>query len=75
MGSAPDPTTSVVSSRRDRPGLVVRICSRNLIVVDDVGMLPAGRDAADAFYRLTDAAREQRSAVVTSTLLAARPMP
>jgi IstB-like ATP binding protein len=30
---------------------VTRICRCDLIVVDDIGMLPAGQDAAEAFYR------------------------
>jgi DNA replication protein DnaC len=32
---------------------VTRICRSDLIVVDDIGMLPAGQDAAEAFYRIT----------------------
>jgi DNA replication protein DnaC len=34
-------------------------------VVDDFGMLPAGQDAAEAFYRVVDAAYERRSVAVT----------
>ena len=30
---------------------IARICRCDLIVVDDIGMLPAGQDAAEAFYR------------------------
>jgi DNA replication protein DnaC len=37
-----------------------------LIVVDDIGMLPAGQAAAEALYRLVDAAYERRSVAVTS---------
>ena len=37
---------------------VARICRSDLIVVDDIGMLPAGQDAAEAFYRIVDAAYE-----------------
>jgi DNA replication protein DnaC len=44
---------------------VTRICRCDLIVVDDIGMLPAGQDAAEAFYRITDAAYERRSVAVT----------
>ncbi|MGH3274590.1 MAG: ATP-binding protein [Streptosporangiaceae bacterium] len=47
---------------------VTRICRCDLIVVDDIGMLPAGQDAAEAFYRLTDAACERRSVAVTSNI-------
>ena len=47
---------------------VTRICRSDLIVVDDIGMLPAGQDAAEAFYRITDAAYERRSLIVTSNI-------
>jgi hypothetical protein len=47
---------------------VARICRSDLIVVDDIGMLPAGQDAAEAFYRITDAAYERRSVAVTSNI-------
>ena len=47
---------------------VTRICRCDLIVVDDIGMLPAGQDAAEAFYRITDAAYERRSVAVTSNI-------
>jgi DNA replication protein DnaC len=48
--------------------VVARICRSDLIVVDDIGMLPAGLDAAEAFYRIVDAAYERRSVAVTSNL-------
>ena len=47
---------------------VARICRCDLIAVDDIGMLPAGQDAAEAFYRLVDAAYERRSVAVTSNI-------
>ncbi|WP_405160819.1 IS21-like element helper ATPase IstB [Nocardia sp. NBC_01499] len=47
---------------------VARICSCDLIVVDDIGMLPVGADAAEAFYRVIDAAYERRSIAVTSNI-------
>jgi DNA replication protein DnaC len=47
---------------------VTRICRSDLIVVDDIGMLPAGQEAAEAFYRITDAAYERRSLAVTSNI-------
>ncbi len=47
---------------------VARICGCDLIVVDDIGMLPAGQDAAEAFYRVVDAAYERRSVAVTSNI-------
>jgi len=48
--------------------VVARICRAELIVVDDIGMLPAGQEAAEAFYRVVDAAYERRSVAVTSNL-------
>ena len=48
--------------------VVARICRSDLIVVDDIGMLPAGQEAAEAFYRVVDAAYERRSVAVTSNL-------
>lgn len=47
---------------------VARIVRADLVVVDDIGMLPAGQDAAEAFYRVVDAAYEKRSVAVTSNL-------
>jgi DNA replication protein DnaC len=37
-------------------------------VVDDIGMLPTGQAAAEALYRVIDAAYERRSVAVTSNL-------
>jgi DNA replication protein DnaC len=48
--------------------VIARICRSELIVVDDIGQLPAGHDAAEAFYRVVDAAYERRSVAVTSNL-------
>jgi DNA replication protein DnaC len=48
--------------------VIARICRSDLIAVDDIGQLPAGQDAAEAFYRLVDAAYERRSIAVTSNL-------
>jgi DNA replication protein DnaC len=48
--------------------VVARICRSELIVIDDIGMLPSGQDAAEAFYRVVDAAYEKRSLAVTSNL-------
>jgi DNA replication protein DnaC len=47
---------------------ITRIIRTDLIVVDDIGMLPIGEDAAEGFYRLVDAAYERRSVAVTSNL-------
>lgn len=48
--------------------VVERICRSELIVIDDIGMLPAGQEAAEAFYRVIDAAYERRSVAVSSNL-------
>lgn len=48
--------------------VIKTICRAELIVVDDIGMLPAGQDAAEAFYRVVDAAYERRSVAVTSNI-------
>ena len=48
--------------------VVARICRSELIVVDNIGLLPAGQEAAEAFYRVVDAAYERRSVAVTSNL-------
>jgi hypothetical protein len=36
--------------------------------IDDIGMLPAGQEAAEACYRVVDAAYERRSVAVTSNI-------
>jgi DNA replication protein DnaC len=45
-----------------------RITRVDLIIVDDIGMLPIGEDAAEGFYRLVDACYEKRSLAVSSNL-------
>jgi DNA replication protein DnaC len=47
---------------------VARICRSDLIVLDDIGMLPVGQDAAEAFYRIVDTAYERRSIAVTNNI-------
>jgi DNA replication protein DnaC len=47
---------------------ITKITRADLIVVDDIGMLPTGQAAAEALYRLIDAAYERRSVAVTSNL-------
>jgi DNA replication protein DnaC len=47
---------------------IARITRTELIVIDDIGMLPAGQTAGEAFYRVVDAAYERRSIAVTSNL-------
>ena len=48
--------------------VVARICRSDLIVIDDISALPAGQDAAEAFYRVIEAAYERRSVAVTSNI-------
>lgn len=63
-------TTAIGRSKVDgsTARTVAKICRADLIVIDDIGMLPAGDDAAEAFYRIVDAAYERRSIAVTSNL-------
>ncbi len=67
-------TATIARSRIDlSTGKVVeRIVRSELVVVDDIGLLPAGADEAEALYRLVDAAYERRSLIVTSNLHPAR---
>ena len=52
--------------------LTSTIVRSELIVMDDIGLLPAGADEAEALYRLVDAAYERRSLILTSNLHPAR---
>ena len=47
---------------------IARILRADLVVVDDIGLLPVGADAAEGLYRLVDAAYEKRSVAVSSNL-------
>lgn len=47
---------------------VGRILRADLIVVDDIGLLPVGTDQAEGLYRLVDAAYERRSVAISSNL-------
>ncbi|WP_323185668.1 ATP-binding protein [Kitasatospora sp. NBC_01287] len=47
---------------------LARIIRSDLILVDDIGLLPVSPDAAEGFYRLVDAAYERRSVAVSSNL-------
>lgn len=44
------------------------ILRADLVVVDDIGLLPVSPDAAEGFYRLVDAAYERRSVAISSNL-------
>lgn len=67
-------TATIARSRIDAStGKVVeRIVRSELVVIDDIGLLPAGADEAEALYRLVDAAYEKRSLILTSNLHPAR---
>lgn len=45
-----------------------RLVRADLIVVDDLGMLPVSGEAAEALFRIVDAAYERRSLALTSNL-------
>ena len=47
---------------------ITRILRADLIVIDDIGLLPVSADAAEGLYRLVDAAYEKRSVAVSSNL-------
>ena len=47
---------------------ITRITRAELIVIDDIGMLPTGQAAGETFYRVVDAAYQRRSIAVTSNL-------
>jgi len=67
-------TATIARSRIDASTskVVERIVRSELVVVDDIGLLPAGADEAEALYRLVDAAYEKRSLILTSNLHPAR---
>jgi DNA replication protein DnaC len=59
--------------RRHRPDdsvakAINRLVRVDLIVIDDVGLLPVAQDAAEALFRVVDAAYERRSIALTSNL-------
>ena len=47
---------------------VARVLRADLVVIDDIGLLPVGPDAAEGLYRLVDAAYEKRSIALSSNL-------
>ena len=60
--SADDTTTKAIR----------RIMRVNVIVIDDIGLLPVTADTAEALYRVVDAAYEKRSMALSSNLHPAR---
>ena len=47
---------------------ISRVLRADVVMVDDVGLLPVAQDAAESLYRLVDAAYEKRSVAVSSNL-------
>jgi DNA replication protein DnaC len=47
---------------------IARILRADIVMIDDIGLLPVGTDAAEGLYRLVDAAYEKRSIAVSSNL-------
>jgi DNA replication protein DnaC len=47
---------------------VARILRAELVVIDDIGLLPMSHDAAEGLYRIVDAAYEKRSIALSSNL-------
>ena len=47
---------------------VAKIVRAELVVVDDVGLLPVGADAAEGLYRIVEAAYEGKSVAISSNL-------
>ena len=47
---------------------ITRVLRADLVVVDDIGLLPVAQDAAEGLYRLVDAAHEKRSIAISSNL-------
>nr|WP_218714234.1 IS21-like element helper ATPase IstB [Arthrobacter sp. BF1] len=47
---------------------ITRILRADLVVIDDIGLLPVGTDAAEGLYRVVDAAYEKRSIAISSNL-------
>jgi hypothetical protein len=47
---------------------IARVLRADLVVLDDIGLLPVAADAAEGLYRLVDAAYEKRSVAISSNL-------
>lgn len=48
-----------------------KLIRADLIVIDDIGLLPVSVDAAEAMFRVIDAAYEKRSIAISSNILLA----
>lgn len=47
---------------------IAKLIRADLVIVDDVGMLPVSSEAAEALFRVVDAAYERRSLAITSNI-------
>lgn len=47
---------------------LTRLTRADLIIIDDIGLLPVSPDSAEGFYRLVDGAYEHRSLAISSNL-------
>ena len=47
---------------------ITKLVRSDLIIIDDVGLLPVSPDAAEALFRVVDAAYEKRSIALTSNI-------
>jgi DNA replication protein DnaC len=47
---------------------IAKLIRSDLILIDDVGLLPVSADAADALFRVIDAAYEKRSIAISSNI-------
>jgi len=47
---------------------ITKLIRSDLILIDDVGLLPVSPDAADALFRVVDAAYEKRSIAISSNI-------
>ena len=47
---------------------IKRIMRADLVIIDDIGLLPVAEDTDEALYRLVDAAYERRSLAISSNL-------
>lgn len=50
------------------PRVIARLLRVDLIVIDDIGLLPVAQETAEAFFRVIDAAYETRSIALSSNL-------
>ena len=53
-------------------GALTKLLRADLVVIDDIGLLPVAADAAEGLYRLVDAAYEKRALALSSNLHPAR---